>query len=349
MFMAHSQRVSRKASDIRRLERDDLPSLSLLLQRCFGSPPTAGFSSQRMLAWKYLAPSAADATSWVVERGGAIVAHAGVIRATLRGPGGDRVDSATVIDWAADVQAPGAGMALYRHAMRQAELTFLIGGTPATRVMADRLGFQQVLDAAVFTRWVRPMREFLRRPKDVRAGLRLAHGFARLPFHRHAPRRGWLLARVPRFDDAVAPVLASDAAPHAFTRHSVATLNHRLACPTRVMRAHILVRRGTVGGVAVSSIGDWDAKILFVQLDSSDARDWSAAYSLVTHALSREPGVCRVSAMTTVPHVQHALRDNHFWRGARDPVMFHDPAHRAARCAPIDLAYFDTDFDYYNA
>jgi predicted N-acetyltransferase YhbS len=347
MQTAQRRDTHRYGSDIRLLEPADVPALSTFLRRCFGAPAAARFASPEMLTWKYLA-AGSDAASYVVDRGGRIVGHAGLLRATVRGQTGAPVECAMVIDWAADVQAPGAGLALYRHAMRQAEVTYLIGGAPVTHVLADRIGFRRSLDAHVHARWVRPIQEFSRRPLDSRAWLRLAHGIVRASFRKLAPRRGWLIARVPRFDDAVSTVLASTG-PVASARYDVASLNHRLACPGRRMRGHVLIKGGVPAGVAVTSVGDWEAKILFVQIDSTDPSDLSAAFALVTSALATERRVCRISALSTSERVAQALAANGFWRGAAEPALLYDPDGRAAGIQPIDLSYFDTDLDYCNA
>src|SRR5689334_4284876 len=106
--------VERAASSIRQLTPSDVPELSQFLQARFEAP-SARFAAPDVLHWKYIASGNADSHSWVVDRGGRIVSHAGVLHATIRASGGDLVRCATIIDWAADAAAPGAGLSLYRH------------------------------------------------------------------------------------------------------------------------------------------------------------------------------------------------------------------------------------------
>lgn len=338
--------VERAVSSIRQLAPSDVIELSQFLQARFEAP-SARFAAADVLNWKYLAPGNTDANSWVVDRSGRIVSHAGVLLATIRAPGGDLVRCATIIDWAADASAPGSGLSLYRHAMGQADATFLVGGAAVTRKLMTRLGFRAAFDVGVYTRWLRPMREFLKRPKSARGVLRLVHGVAHAVPHRSVPAGDWSIRNVERFGPEILPVLSASG-PHAHVHRSLVALNHRLTCPVRAMRGHVLMRGADVAGVAVSSAGDWDAKILFLQLTSRAVKDWAAAYGLVTDSLSADPGICRISVMTSTPLVRAALEANHYWRGPSEPVLLHDPANRFAALQFVDICYFDSDLDYYS-
>ena len=338
--------VGRPVSTIRPLTPDDVPELSRFLQASFETP-SARFAAPDMLSWKYLAAGNADARSWVVDRDGEIVAHAGVLHATIRSSGGELARCATIIDWAADASAPGAGLSLYRHAMGQSDATYLIGGAPVTRRLVSRLGFRAAVHVNAYTRWLRPVREFLKRPKSPRAALRLAHGVIRASTRPAAPCADWRVQDVRRFDAGILPAL-SESHAHPHVHRSLVALNHRLACPARAMRGHVLSRGGEIVGVAVSSVGAWDAKILFLQAASPALKDWTAAYGLVTDALAEDASVCRVSVMTSTPLVRAALEANHYWRGPSEPVLLHDPASRFAALPHVDLCYFDADLDYCN-
>jgi len=341
---------SSRRGEIRPLRLEDIPELSALLRAAFKAPDDARFASAEMLGWKFLQPQAftRDPLSYVMRVDGRIVAHAGLQRATMRSGSGAMLRCGTIIDWVADSSMPGAGIAVYRHAMHQSEATFLIGGVPATQSVATKLGFRSLFTARVYTRWVRPLREFLRRPKSAHAALRLLHGVVHSPLAPLAPRRDWSAAPVEQFDHTIAPVLDA-AAPHSLAVRSVESLNHRLKCPSRSMRAWVLRRRGGIAGCALASIGAWEARILEVRLARAHADAWAAAIAVVTDALGREQRVCRISALTSAPAVQHALELNRYWFRGSESVSFYDPGTRVAAHLPIDVTFFDSDIDFYSA
>src|ERR1041384_1289592 len=92
---------------------DDEAQLIEFLTRVFAAAPDAAFVMPSVLRWKYWAPRLdwPDPRSFVIEKGGRIVAHAGLWPVTVRtGAGTER--GVHMIDWAADPQAPGVGVLL---------------------------------------------------------------------------------------------------------------------------------------------------------------------------------------------------------------------------------------------
>jgi len=336
---------------LRPLQPSDLARLSALLRETLEAPTGTAFSAEEMLAWKYLRsdPAWEGALSYVLEKNGALVAHAGVCPALFRSPTGCAVRCGTIIDWAADRGTPGAGRIVHQRLVELADAAFLLGGTATTWALTSRLGFRRRLDARVYARWVRPLTEFRLRPKSPRAVLRLLHGVVRAPLGRLAKTGEWAITPVRRFDAAVQPVL--HAAPHSYSRaeRTVAQLNHRLECPATATRGYLLRRRDTVAGYAIVAVGRWEAKIVELRLDATDAEDWAAAYALVTDALSREPQVCRISALASVPHLQRALESNSYWVARVEPVSFYDPRHVIDELLPVDIQFFESDLSYYSA
>jgi len=336
---------------VSQVSASELDEVSEFLQRCFNASPDAPFASRKMLRWKYLEPGefGVDEAAFILGANERIVAHAGWRSATFRAPHGAHLTCGTIIDWAAERAAPGAGIALYRHLMGQAEASYLIGGTSTTQAVAERLGFRRVTRARVYARWVRPLDEFMRRPKTARSALRLLHGVAHAPMDRLAPSGEWSLSSVSSFDDSVLDVLASTPVAHAAAVRSVENLNHRLRNPTVLARGHVLLRRGKVMACAVSSLGTWNARILGVYGKITSPEDYAAVYALLTRELALDPSVCRVSVLTSAAAQQHGLSENGYWVNRVEPVSFYDPAGRVPSLGPIDIQYLDADLDDYNS
>lgn len=326
----------------------DLPQLAKFLRDVFQAPLQARFAAEEMLAWKYLEadPIWWEALSYLLEKDGRLVAHAGVCPVVFRGPDGHSLRCATIIDWAADRGAPGAGLLLYRHLMQFSDATFLIRGTEATQKITSKLGFRRIIDARVYSQWVRPLREFRRRKKDGRALLRLFHGLVHSPFPWLAERTGWEAVPAARFDAAIQPVLASTSSFYSAAERTLAQLNHRLDCPAPVNRGYLLRRFGAVAGYAVVAIGEWEARIVDIRLDSREPEDWAAAYGVVTEALRKIPSVCRIRALASVPLLQWALEANGFWVNSVEPVSFYGSKWLLERLLPMDIQFFESDLGY---
>jgi len=142
---------------IRATDHKDLPALSKFLVRLYKFEPSDFHFDPQLLEWKYLYPRAGwqGGRSYLLERDGNIVAHAGVGPASFRLPTGQVVNSLTIMDWAADSTVPLAGITLFRKLMGMAPTVFIIGGAPVTRQIMPHIGFRPVGDALTSAAWLR--------------------------------------------------------------------------------------------------------------------------------------------------------------------------------------------------
>jgi hypothetical protein len=334
---------------LRPLQPSDLPRLSHLLQQVFEVPPGTRFTAEDMLAWKYFwqAPSWGKDLSFVMERDDKLVAHIGICPVRFMNVSGETLSCVASIDWAADKGTLGAGVIAYKHMMKQAPVAFLIGGTATTWEFSRRLGFKTALEARLYTRWLRPVKEFVLREKSPRAVARLLHAVVHPPFGPTANRTGWSITRVPAFDDQIQPVLASGQRSFTTALRTIDELNHRLACPGARTQGYILHKAGAVHGYAVAAIGNWEAKIVDAGLREHTHDDWSAAYSLITDALRQEKSICRIEVLSAVPMLQRALESNGYWINRREPLCFYDPGNLLNPFLPLDIQFFESDLAYH--
>src|SRR6266568_5036930 len=141
-------------------------------------------------------------------------------------------------------------------------------------------------------------------------------------------------------------VLTSGPRPYGVAERTVAQLNHRLQCPAVATRGYVLRRLDKIEGYAIASVGTWEAKIVDIRLQSDDPQDWAAAYALVTDTLRREPAVCRISALASVPPLRKALEANSYWVSRVEPVSFYDPKRLLDGLLPVDIQFFESDLSY---
>jgi hypothetical protein len=348
--MASSIQDPRQNGHVTRVGTSDIIETSAFLRRSFEAEPSVQFASPEVLRWKYLEPGALglDEAAFLLGSNGRIAAHAGLRTSTIRGINGAKLTCGTLIDWAADRAAPGAGIALYRHLLGQAAATYLLGGTHTTRAVAERLGFKRAMRARIYSRWVRPFNEFMRRPKTARSALRLLHGVAHAPLDALAPIDGWSAKPVPSFDASFGELLMHSSQEYASPERTVALLNHRLRNPLTTTSGYVLYRDGKAVGCALTAMGEWNARILLLQ-GRFDTAALAPAYALLTAELARNPEVCRVSALCSAPSHQGALEQNAYWINRVEPVSFYDPSGRVPALGPISIQYLDADLDDYNS
>ncbi|HSZ60231.1 MAG TPA: GNAT family N-acetyltransferase [Terriglobales bacterium] len=335
-------------ADIRSTEPKDLAALAQFLIRIYKFGPSDHHADLDLLEWKYLRPRPEGESnrSYLLEKNGQIIAHCGICRVTLHLPNATSVNSATMMDWAADPSIPGIGIRLFRHLMEMVPTSFVIGGAPATRMIIPRLGFRVAGNAPTYSAWLRPWREFRTRPVTGRSTLRLVHGLTH-PARARRERIGeWACVQVSQFDDSILPLLANRKRTWTFCQRTLAGLNHLLLCPRPKMQGFLLKRRGDLVGYFVIGIADWEARLLDVVVDSGDAEDWSVACNLVMKAAKLNSEVCRIRALAAFPILRRALESNGYWQQYEEPIMLHDPSHLLDNAFPVSFQFFDGDSGY---
>ena len=333
---------------LRAAKQNDLPALAQFLVRVYKFEPSDFHFDPRLLEWKYLYPRDGwqGGRSYLLERGGNIVAHAGICPVSFRLPTGKVVNSLTIMDWAADSTVPLAGITLFRKLMAMAPTTFIIGGAPVTRQIMPRIGFRPVGDALMYAAWLHPWREFRTRPRTGRSVLRLLHGWAHPVHLRSRLSRRWESVQVSEFDDSLEPILSGEKRTWTFCQRSVADLNYLLKCPHLEMRGFLLKREGRLGGYFIIGKSGWEARLLDFVVESENVSDWKHACAAATNAALLDPGVCRIRILSTVPILSEALAWNGYWCQYKEPIALYDPADVLGQAFPVSFQLFDGDSGY---
>jgi len=333
---------------LRTAKQNDLPALAKFLVRAYKFEPSDFHFDPRLLEWKYLYPRTGwqGGRSYLLERDGNIVAHAGVGPLVFHLPTGQVVNSLTIMDWAADSTVPLAGITLFRKLMEMAPTTFIIGGAPVTRKIMPHIGFRPVGETEIYAAWLRPWREFRTRPRTGRSVLRLLHGLAH-PFPiRSRLNMYWESVRVSEFDDSLRPILSGEKRTWTFCQRTVADLNYLLKCPHLEVRGFLLKREGRLSGYFIIGKSGWEARLLDFVVDSEDVNDWKHASAAAANAALQDPEVCRIRVLSTVPVLSQALTRSGYWRQYKEPIALHDPAGVLGQAFPVSFQLFDGDSGY---
>ncbi len=141
---------------MRPTDANDLDALRVFLSRAFGVGLEAPFLDPAVMRWKFweCRDDWDQPRSYVLEREGLIVAHAGVWP-VLFVDGESVTRGVHLIDWAASKESAGAGVALMKKLSSMFDFMYAIGGSEATRRVLPAFGF---VDYAQQWRAVRPLR-----------------------------------------------------------------------------------------------------------------------------------------------------------------------------------------------
>ena len=333
---------------IRPTELKDLPALANFLARVYKFDSSDHHVNTKLLEWKYLCPRPGwkGSRSYLLEKNGQIAAHCGVCPATFNLPSGDAVESLTMTDWAADPSVPGVGIMLFRKLMARAPTSFVIGGAPVTRQIVPRIGLRQVGEALTYSAWLRPLREFLVRPRTGRSTLRLLHGWTHPARDQEGVSGPWTSTRVTEFDDSLQPMLTATKRSWTSCQRTLADLNYLLQCPHLEMMAFLLQRKGQIAGYFIVAKASWEARLLDVFVDSQDTNEWKCVLGAVTKAIRYDSEVCRIRLQATLPILSQALDWNGYWCQYKEPIFLYDPSNALDGVFPIEFQLCDGDAGY---
>jgi len=331
---------------IRATEQRDLPALAEFLIRVYKFESSDFHFAPRMLEWKYFSPRAGwqGSRSYLMEKDGGIVAHAGVGPVSFYLPAGQIVPSLTILDWAADPSRPGIGVFLLRKLMRMAPTVFEICSPVGTQVL-PHLGFRTIGEARTYAAWLRPWLEFRTRTRELRSFLLLMHGLTHPVSNRNQPNAGWEFLPVREFDASLQPILSATRT-WTLCQRTVADLNYFLQCPCLETRGYILTRHNRAMGYFILGKSAWEARLLDLVVDSEAAEDWEQASAAVTAAALLDPEICRIRVLSTLSVLTRALTSNGYWVQHKDPLMLYDPANLLDDALPANFQFCDGDSGY---
>jgi hypothetical protein len=317
-----------RAVQLRTMECDDVGRVSSFLRRINGQDPTPNFSAE-CLRWKYLQPRPewSGCRGFLLEKSGGIVGFGGVLPTSLQLQNGTTTKAATLIDWAGDPSTPGAGIMVMNKVAKMTGPMFIIGGSDAALRVLPNIGFRPLQSISGYACWLRPYKEFAKRPKTGRSLLRLAHGtYCGLRFRPQARRSHWEAKPLTDFGAFAIPLLNREpSTTECVPVRSLETLNYMLRCPTVKTTGFMLEREGLIAGYFLSATVGWESRLLDISIGSDEQRDWNDACLAVVHTLLQESEVCRIFAWASAPRLREALIANGFWFQGRKPLMLRDP------------------------
>jgi len=153
------------------------------------------------------------------------------------------------------------------------------------------------------------------------------------------PDSGWSAEPAGRADEFPTVV------PRTFCvgRHSVDQVNYILDCPAADCRYYRLVKNGARRGYFLLNPVGGQCRIIAVQVDSEDPRDWRSAYRASVRAAAELAATCEVTVASALPWLSETLEQDGFRNRGEKPIMLYDPAGRLAGAPPLHLQMVDSD------
>jgi hypothetical protein len=282
-------------SSLRPTSISDLNALSQFLVTAFDAVPDAPFLDPAVMAWKYWEPRDdwTEPRSYVLERDGAIVAHAGLWPITF-GTGAGAVRGIHMIDWASAKELPGAGLALVQKLAAMFDFIYSIGGSEMTCKVLPAFGFVEYKRQWKGARPLRPLRQILsHQARNWKLAPRLARNWLLAMAKAQNPYKNWEAIEIqPGKLSGESYISRADEA--SFTPRPPAFFEYLLRCPAARFSLYGIMAEGELQGHFVVSVSRGQARVGGVWLRDPIEEGWTAAFFLARQIASGLKGINEV-------------------------------------------------------
>jgi len=273
-------------SSLRPTTIEDLNAVRQFLRRVFNTRDDAPFINPSVMHWKYWdARGDWDGPrAYVLERDGAIVAHAGIYPVCFES---GQVNGIEMIDWASANDAPGAGLVLMRKLAAMFDFIYSIGGSDMAHKILPAAGF---VEFARQWRGARPLQPWPLVMEHQYRNWKLAPRLVRNTYWAVYPRTNNRFASDWQFEEISPSEIGStkDYENVTSTRFSPRPSDffcYLLRCPVMKMRIYRLTRNLKPAGHFAIGVVRGQARLAGVWLHDPNQTAWQAAFSLA-HAAS---------------------------------------------------------------
>lgn len=326
----------------------DAGAIAEFLGRIFEARGGEPIIDPAMMQWKYWKerPGWEGSRSFVLERGGIIVAHGAAWPAKILAEG--EIPCFFLIDWAASSDSPGAGVSIMKHMAQRVPVNFVYGGTEIARKMRFAMGYRPRNDVRTLALPLRPFRQVLTSSWNWKTPARLARN---LLWSRRKP----VLANHWRAQPAdPLRISASDVTWPVRNSHSLMLernpelFEYLSDCPVAPGAFFLAIRGVEPAGYFAMTFPPGQARIADAWIPSSQIEDWIELYALAVEQACKRPGVNEVTAAAASGIALAALQNLRFRTRACDPVQLYDPQKRVPPDLPLGVQLIDGDAAFRN-
>jgi hypothetical protein len=285
-------------SSFRPTSVEDVNPLCQFLARAFAFELTAPMLKPSVIAWKYWDRRGdfAGPRSYVLEKDGVIVAHAGLWPLTF-GAGESAVRGIHMIDWASAKESAGAGLAIVQKLASIFDFIVGIGGSEMTRKVLPAFGFVQYRQVWRGARPLHPIQQAMtHQTRNWKLAPRLVRN-AMMGMTGATPYRRWTASQI--VPNEVAQDLQIGPDDAHFAPRAPEFFEYILRCPAGPVTLHGIFDGGQLQGHFAICVLRGQARIAGVWLREPTEDRWTAAYFLAQKTASRLPGANEVVASGT--------------------------------------------------
>lgn len=327
----------------------DAGAIASFLGRIFEARGGEPILDPAMMQWKYWRerPGWQGSRSFVLERGGSIVAHGAAWPAKILSS--EEIPCFFLIDWAASPDFPGAGVSIMKHMAKRVPVNFVYGGSEIARKMRFGMGYRPRNDVHTLALPLRPVRQILNSSWNWKTPARLARNLL------------WSRSK---------PVLTSQWRAHPVDSLKISASNvpwpvrhsHRLMmernpelfeylsdCPIAPGALFLAMRDTEPVGYFCLTFPPGQARIADAWISSTQIEDWIQFYALAVEQACGRPGVNEVTAAAANEAALAALEQCGFRIRGRDPVQLYDPQKLVPPELPLDVQLIDGDAAFRNS
>jgi len=364
---------ARRATGVRPSTRSDTPAIRRLLREV-GLEPNV---DDDHLEWKYWSERSdwAGSRSFVLERGGEILAHAGVVPGACRAA--RRVTIAHLIDWAARPDAAGAGVSLMKSIGRMADALLAVGGSEQTLRILPHIGFRSCGTAAEYVRPLHPLRilqtegglRWKRLPRLARSAIWSLSALRGVPpgwrVQRVTPGETGVLDAVVRADAEVSAEgaggksLGSSRLGRALVdgmrldgtllERSAQQLEYALRCPIASMALYGVKCGGDIRGYFLLAHVPGQVRLADYRILSNDPADWRSLILCAVREATQSVAAVELVTWAGTGTLERVLGTCGFHPRGRLPVQALARRGSDAFPASILVHMLDNDAAYYHA
>ena len=327
----------------------DAGAIAAFLGRVFGARVGEPIIDPAMMHWRYWRerPGWQGSRSFVLERGGAIVAHGAAWPAKILSA--EEIPCFFLIDWAASSDYPGAGVSIMKHMAQRVPVNFVYGGTEIARKMRFAMGYRPRNEVRTLALPLHPLRQILTSHWNWRTPARFARNFL---WSRRKPGLAsrWgaqpVNARQIRGSNVPWPVRDSHS---LMLERNPELFEYLTDCPVAPGTFFLAMRDSEPAGYFCLTFPPGQARIADAWISSSQIEDWVEFYALAVEQACRRPGVNEVTAAAASEITLAALEKCGFRVRARDPVQLYDPQKRVPPDLPLEVQLIDGDAAFRNS
>ncbi len=309
--------------DVTALTETDLAEAGRFLKAVFGEVEDYPPFQLEALRWKGFDahPFAAAPRSFGVWREQRLIGHGAVAPLRFLTSAGE-VTAHCVIDWAADPNTRGSGVAIYQKLAKATAIQIGIGGSDDTRAMLPRMRMRVHQNIGVYERRERVVAHHLSARRDWKTPARIARDIGRnLQRPALTEPRDLNARRVANFSRETRVPMPSPG-EGVCSERSPAFLDYALRCPVARMEGYVLEANGaSIGYCVLSRVGS-SCRIADLWIEPArDAARWSQAFALAVQLATADTSTASILASGSTEFLRGVL-DSQGFRLQSDQPLF---------------------------